>query len=175
MMMRAMNILALCAVALATAGTATATEIVSVSDELFVVHDYSNIAISEEKAKSARLYVGDDQFLIDALPAAERAQLRAITITGLKSKVQIVERREDANLIVQVRMDQTTNVRIRNPKRVAAHGLVMLSVCNFPIMATIAGDCDNRTYFYFADDKPSDIFRTIFDKWLNSIFVTATK
>lgn len=173
--MRAIDSLVLCAALLTTAGAAKATEIVSVNDELFIVHDYSKIAISEEKAKSTRLYIGDDQFLIDTLPTAERDQVRAIVLEGLKDKVQIVSRREDANLIVQVRMDQATNVRIRNPKRVAAHGLVMLSVCNFPIMATIAGDCDNLTYFYFADYKPSDIFRTVFDKWLSAIFVTAQK
>jgi hypothetical protein len=93
----------------------------------------------------------------------------------LKSKVALVPRREDANLVAQVTMSPTMNIAIRNPKRAPARGFVILGICNFPIAATIAGDCDNLTYFYFADVKPGDIFQTIFAKWLNTIFVTPPK
>jgi hypothetical protein len=168
--------LALCAAVLALAGAASATEIVSMTEEFFIVHDYSTITVSAERAKTAKLYIGDDQFVIGALPAADKDAVRAIAIEGLKSKVAaLVPRREDANLVAQVTMNPTKNIAIRNPKRMPAHGVMILGICNFPIAATIAGDCDNLTYFYFADVKPVDIFQTIFAKWLNTIFVPAPK
>ena len=175
MMLRAAKSLALCAAVLAIAGNARSTEVVSSNDEFLIVHDYSNISIAETQAKTTRLYIGDDQFVVAALPAADQDEVRAIAIEGLKSKVQLVPRKQDANLIAQVRMDRTMNLGIRNPKRVPAHGLVMLSICNYPIAATIAGDCDNLTYFYFTDAKAGDIFRTVFGKWLNSKFPAAAK
>jgi hypothetical protein len=169
-MTKAANTLALCAAALALAGAARATEIVAMTDELLIVHDYSTIIVSAEQAKTAKLYIGADQFVIGTLPAAEQDAVRAIAIEGLKSKVALVPRRDDANLVAQVTMNPTMNIAIRNPKRVPAHGFVILGICNFPIAATIAGDCDNLTYFYFADVKASDIFQTIFAKWLNTKF-----
>ena len=175
MTLRPAKILALCAAALALVGGGRATNIVSVSDEFFIVHDYSVVTISADEAKSARLYIGADQFIVETLPAAEQDELRAVVIAGLKSRVQIVSRKEEANLVGQVRMNQTTNIAIRNPKRAPAHGFVMLGLCNYPITATIANDCDSLTYFYFADDKPSDIFRRIFAKWLEAKFPASAK
>jgi hypothetical protein len=167
---RGATILAFCAVAPVLANAASKPEIVTVTDELFVVHDYATITVSAERAKSAKLYIGDDQFVLGALPADEQSAVRATTLEGLKSKVTLVPRREDANLVAQVTINPTTIIAIRNPKRMPAHGFVMLGICNFPIAATIAGDCDNLTYFYFADVKASDIFQTIFAKWLNAKF-----
>jgi hypothetical protein len=162
--------LALCAAVLTLAGAASATEVVSMTEELFIVHDYSTITVSAERAKTAKLYLGDDQFVIGALPAVDKDAVRAIALEGLKSKVALVTRREDANLVAQVTMNPTMNIAIRNPKRMPAHGLVILGICNFPIAATIANDCDNLTYFYFAEAKPADIFQMIFAKWLNAKF-----
>jgi hypothetical protein len=172
---RAIAILALCVSVLATGGEASATDIVSVTDRAFVVHDYSNIVVSVEQARSARVYLGADQFVLGTLPAADQDEVRAIAIDGLKSKAQLVPRREDANLVVQVTINRAMNLAIRNPKRVPARGFVMLGICNFPITATVNGDCDNKTYFYFADYKAGDIFRTVFSKWLDEKFLTAAK
>jgi len=172
---RAIGILALCVSVLATGGEARATEIVSVTDQAFVVHDYSNIVVSAEQARSARVYFGADQFVLGALPAADQEEVRAIALDGLKSKAQLVPRREDSNLVVQVTINRNMNLAIRNPKRVPARGFVMLGICNFPISATINGDCDNLTHFYFADYKAGDIFRTVFGKWLDEKFPNAAK
>ncbi len=167
---RGATILAFCALAPMLADAASKPEIVAVTDELFVVHDYATITVSAERAKTAKLYIGDDQFVLGALSADEQSAVRATTLEGLKTKVTLVPRREDANLVAQVTMNPTMIIAIRNPKRIPAHGLVILGICNFPIAATVAGDCDNLTYFYFADVKPADIFQTIFAKWLNAKF-----
>jgi hypothetical protein len=163
-------ILVFCALAPVLADAASKPEIVAVSDELFVVHDYATITVSAERAKTAKLYIGDDQFVLGALPADQQSAVRATTLEGLKSKVSLVPRREDANLVAQVTVNPLVNIAIRSPKHMPARGFVMLGLCNFPIAATIAGDCDNLTYFYFADVKASDIFQTIFAKWLNAKF-----
>jgi hypothetical protein len=172
---RAAGIFALCGLLLLACGGARATDIVSVTDQAFVVHDYSNIVISEEQARSARVYLGADQLILGALPAADQDEVRAIALDGLKRKAQLVSRRQDSNLVVQVTFDRTANLAIRNPKKVPARGYIMLGICNFPITATIGSDCDNLTYFYFADYKAGDIFQATFSKWLGEKFPVSAK
>jgi len=66
-------------------------------------------------------------------------------------------------------MYRTMNYAIRNLQREPAKGLIMVSICNNPIV-TIGTDCENLTYFYFADYKPADVFEDVFMRWLNSVF-----
>lgn len=157
--------------ALAVAATAMAdTQVVSANNDLVIVRDYSTVTVSASAAKSSRLYIGRDQFILGALSPADQDVVRAMTIAGLQSKVALVQRKQDANLVAQVTMYPTTNIPLRNPRHVLAHGLVMMSICTYPI-TNMTTDCENLTYLYFADYKPTEIYQKIFSQWLDAIFV----
>jgi hypothetical protein len=165
--------LMVCLVAvLATAATATAdTQVVSATNDLVIVRDYSTVTVSAAAAKSSRLYIGRDQFILGSLSPADQDAVRAITIAGLQSKVVLVPRKQDANLVAQVTMYPTTNIPLRSPRHVLAHGLVMMAICTYPITDMMT-DCENLTYVYFADYKPTEIYQKIFSRWLDAIFVS---
>jgi hypothetical protein len=103
------------------------------------------------------------------MPSFEQDALRKRALDLLGSRVQLVPQKDEANLLVQIRMYQTKNYAVRSLRREPAHGLIMISVCKYPITA-IAKDCENLTYFYFADYAANDIFQRVFVTWLDTVF-----
>lgn len=110
----------------------------------------------------------------NSVSVSDLGQIQNVAVHLLGGRVQLVPQKDNANLMVQTRMYQTKNYAVRNSKHEPAHGLVMISVCRFPIV-TMASDCENLTFYYFADYQANDIFENVFTLWLNSVFPTSTK
>jgi hypothetical protein len=140
----------------------------SANDQFVVFQDFSDIVISERQTRAVRAFI-DGGPLTSGSVTASNPTLQTIASRSLESRVELVAKKEDTNLLVQLRMYQTMNYAIRNPKRKPSHGLIMVSVCKHPIV-TIGTDCENLTYYYFADYDAADIFQTVFAMWLNAVF-----
>jgi hypothetical protein len=167
-------LLALCALCLVAPNLAMATTNVLSPDGQFVIsHDFANIVVGEQQQRSVRAFVdvktfkSSDQGKSDT--SSYQDELRALATHFLGSKVQLVTRKDDANIFIQILMYQTTNYAIRNLAHQPAKGFILVGLCKYPITET-AADCENKTYFYFADYKPADVFEKVFEMWLNSVF-----
>jgi hypothetical protein len=153
--------------ALLSPNRAFSQDIVSADDEFVVYRDFSTIQVSKEQAASMRAFF--DIGPPSANSVANLDEIRTIAVRLLAERVTLVPQKSDGNLLVQVRMYQTKNYAIRNPKREPAHGLVIASVCKYPI-TQIKADCENLTYYYFADYRAGDIFETVFKMWIDATF-----
>jgi hypothetical protein len=167
----ATTLLAPCLSALILPLNARADEIVLSNDQFVVFRDFSNIVIPEQDIDSVRAFFDAGPLSANSLSTSE--EIKSIAVRLLEKRIKLVPQKGDANLLVQTRMYQTVNPAIRNPSREPAHGLVMVSVCKYPI-AVIAKDCENLTYYFFADSNASEIFTKIFTIWLNSVFPKQT-
>jgi hypothetical protein len=164
---RGLLLAAICAI-LTSPDEASADKVLVANDRFIVYRDFSDIVISPEQARSGRAYI-DGGPLSSGSVTASNPEMKDIAARSLTSRVQLVPNKDDANLVIQLRMYQTANYAIRNSQREPAHGFVMVSVCKYPI-ATIATDCENLTYYYFEDYKAADVFETVFAMWLDSVF-----
>jgi len=153
---------------------AHATDVVLANDNFFVIHDFSNIQIPDNATDAVRAFVDAGPLSSNAVSAEDFAKVQSITSRLLQTKVHLVSNKEDANLLVQTRIYQSKDFHVRNSKREPSHGLIMISVCKFPIGA-IATDCDNNEYYYFADHKAEDVFQNVFNMWLNTVFPVSQK
>jgi hypothetical protein len=154
---------------LAGSQTARAREVLLQDDGFLVLHDFSNIVISEEQASTVRAFVEVGSL---AENSVSETDLKAIFKTAthlLENKVRLVSEKQQANLLVVTRVYQTINPGYRNSKHEPTHGLILIGVCNYPIRAT-ERDCDNLMLYYFADHRTDDIFQIAFDMWLRRAF-----
>jgi hypothetical protein len=149
---------------------AGANGIVLANDQFVVFRDFSEIVIPEQEAGSIQAFFDAGPLSANSLSTSE--EIKTIAIRLLESRIKLVPRKADANLLVQTRMYQTMNFAIRNPGREPAHGNIMVSVCKYPITA-IAKDCENLTYYFFADYTANEIFTKVFTMWLNSVLPPA--
>ncbi|WP_157100178.1 hypothetical protein [Rhodoplanes sp. Z2-YC6860] len=155
---------------LTVTGQLTAHEVLSSSDEQRVLRDFSQITLANAAARDARAFFDVDKFVVQGLSAADNSELRKIARDGLSSRLHLVSTKDEANLLVQIRMGQRTNFAIRNPKNAPSQGYVMVSLCRYPIK-DVSSDCENLQYDYFHDYRASEIFSTVFQKWLATIFI----
>jgi hypothetical protein len=153
--------------ALLSPDRASSKDLVSADDEFVVYRDFSTIQVSKEQAASMRAFL--DFGLPGANSVANMDEIRTIAVRLLAERVTLVPQKSDGNLLVQVRMYQTKNYAIRNPKREPAHGLILAGACKYPI-TQMATDCGSLTYYYFADYREGDIFETVFKMWINATF-----
>jgi hypothetical protein len=140
---------------------------VSADNEFVVYRDFSPIQVSKEQAASMRAFL--DFGVPGANSVANLDEIRTIAVRLLAGRVTLVPQKSDGNLLIQVRMYQTKNYAIRNPKREPAHGLILAGACKYPIIQ-MATDCGSLTYYYFADYRDGDIFETVFKMWINATF-----
>jgi hypothetical protein len=153
-------------------GMAT-TNALSPDGQFVITHNFLNIVIGEQQQRSVRAFVDVQTFAppdhgkVNTLP--DQDEVGSLAIHLLESKVQLVARKDDANIFVEILMYQTINYAIRNLKGEPAKGFILVGICKYPIMET-AKDCDNQTYFYFADYRPSDVFEKVFGMWSESVF-----
>jgi len=146
------------------ASPSMAREVLLLTNEFRIMRDFAHITISSSEVKNARVFVDSDRFTVPNLPAAENSELRQIMIDGLGSKMQLVKNKDEANYLVQIRMEQYPNYAIRNPQQEFSRGFVMISICNFPIK-NIGENCENLQYDYFRDYNAKEIFSSVFRAW----------
>jgi hypothetical protein len=153
------------AVMLAASGPCVAREIISLTNDFGILRDFSHITMSASDIQTARVFVDIDRFVVPNLSAAENSELQQIALEGLRTKLQIVRSKDEANYLVQIRMYQCPNYAIRNPQRESSHGFVMISICKFPVR-NMSEDCENLQYDYFRYYKAKEVFSTVFRMWL---------
>jgi hypothetical protein len=158
----------LCSLAFVLSPSSSARELVSLTNELRIVRDFTPIVIDGSTAKSARVFVDTDRFAVVSLSPSENAKLQHSVVDALGSKVQVVKSKEEANYLVQIRMEQFSNYSIRNPRGEHSRGIVMFSICGFPIKDN--SDCENLNYFYFREYKAEEIFHKVLLMWLETVF-----
>jgi hypothetical protein len=153
--------------ALLSPDRASSQDLVSADDEFVVYRNFSTIKIPKEQAASMRAFL--DFGLPGANSVANLDAIRTIAVRLLAERVTLVPQKSDGNFLVQVRMYQTKNYAIRNPKQEPAHGLILAGACTYPI-TQMAADCGSLTYHYFGDYRAGDIFETVFKMWINATF-----
>jgi hypothetical protein len=150
-----------------------ATNVLSPEGQFVVTHNFSNIVIGEQQQRSVRAFVDVQTFAStdqgNLHTSSDRDEVRSLAIKSLGSIVQLASRKDDANIFVEILMYRTINYAIRNLKHEPAKGFILLGICKYPITKT-ANDCDNQTYFYFADYKLADVFEKVFGQWLDTVF-----
>lgn len=156
-----------CAIPCASPGIAG--DLVSLTNEFRVVRDFSPVVIDGITAKSARVFIDTDRFVVARLSAIENSELQQAAVAAVASKTKTVKSKDEANYLVQIRMEQFSNYSIRNLRGEYARGIVMFSICGFPIKAA-TNDCENLNYFYFREYKADAIFRTVLQMWLETTF-----
>jgi hypothetical protein len=159
------QIFALFAAILTASSPGMAREVLLLTNEFRIMRDFSHITISSSDVKNAHVFVDTDRFIVSNLPAAENSELQQIAINGLGSKLQLVKSKDEANYLVQIRMYQSSNYAIRNPKQEFSRGFIMISLCKFPI-SNMVENCENLQYNYFQDYNAKEIFSSVFRTWL---------
>src|SRR5258708_39137853 len=134
-----------CAVILAAFGPGVAREVTALMNEFSILREFSAITIAGQDIKAARVFVDTERFVVSTISEAENGELRKIVVDGLSSKLQLVNSKNEANYLVQIRMYQSPDYAIRNPRNEFARGLVLLSICKFPIKDQ-SEDCGSLTY-----------------------------
>jgi hypothetical protein len=172
MILRNARIAALCAaVVLASAGAGRA-DVAGVTADFLVLHQFARFKIAADETRSFHVFLDLAPFTVSTLSASEQDELHATATDLLKSRVALADKKEDANLIVQIRMFQGMNYTVRNRRHEPSQGVVMVGICRYPTM-TAATDCENLSFFYFADATAGDVFRKAFMLWLDTIFPPA--
>jgi hypothetical protein len=143
----------------------TAREVVSLTNDLGILRDFSVITIGAADVKAARVFVDTDRFIVPHLPAAENTKLQQIAVRGLGANLAIVNTKEQANYLIQIRMEQYTNYALRNLRGEPSRGYVMISLCRFPLNES---NCENLQYIYFKSYEPADIFSRVLSLWLEA-------
>lgn len=159
----------LCGWALVSVVPSLAGEIISQTNEFQIERDFSLVVINESAAKSACVFVDTDRFVVRGLPPAKNSELQQTVISALGTKTQVVRSKGEANYLVQIRMEQFSDYSIRNPQGNYSRGIVMFSICGFPIKE-IARDCENLNYFYFREYRTEEVFHTVLQMWLERTF-----
>jgi hypothetical protein len=126
------RIFASLAAILAASAPGAARQVVSLTNDFAILRDFADITISDQDGKNARVFVDTDRFVVSSISEAENAELRQIAIDGLSTNLRLVKNKEEANYLVQIRMQQGLNYAIRNPRREPSRGYVMISICKFP-------------------------------------------
>jgi hypothetical protein len=143
-------------------------ELVSLNDEFGITSSFSRIVLSELDAQKARVFVDIDRLVVRDASASENAQIRRIAIDRLAQKLKLVPKKEDSDYIVQIRMEQYVNYAIRNPHNKPSRGLVMASICKYPIRE-IGSDCQNIEYDYFYNASRTELFDRFFAMWIENL------
>lgn len=146
-------------------GPSAAREVVALTDDLRILRDFSNITIAGGDVKAARVFVDSERFVVPGLPPAENAILQQIAVSGIAAQLHLVNSKEQANYLVQIRMEQFVNYAVRNPQGKPSLGYVMISLCRFPLNES---NCENLQYNYFKLYAPSDIFSRVLGLWLRA-------
>ena len=156
--------LALVLLVLLTLGRGHARELLSLTREFGILRDFTHQTIGN----GDRVFFDADRFVVTRESAATNRELRQIAIAGLKRKFHLVERKQDANVLVPIRMEQRPNYSIGNRYGAPSHGFVMISTCKYPIR-TVSEDCENLQYDYFRERGATEVFSTVFDRWLKAV------
>jgi hypothetical protein len=151
-----------------------ATEYGPINNEFRIRKDFATIVFSELEAKNARIFVDIERFVVPKTLTPENDDLRKIAIDDLSAKFRLVARKEDANYLVQIRMEEFVDYATRNPRGEPAQGFVMSSICKYPII-DIEADCGNTEYDYFHKGKKIEIFRRFFDMWIQALVMPPSK
>lgn len=146
-------------------GPCAAHEVVSLTDDLRILRDFSNITIAGPDVKAAHVFVDIDRFIVPGLPPVENAKLQQIATNGIASQLHLINSKEQANYLVQIRMGQYVNYALRNPQGKPSLGYVMISLCRFPLNES---NCENLQYDYFKPYAPLDIFSWVLGLWLRT-------
>jgi hypothetical protein len=141
---------------------------VSASNDFLITRDFGPIVISGADLKTARVFV---EPLRDFGPS-EAIEFRQFTLDSLSAKVRVVQTRDDANYRILIRMEKFIDYAIRNSKHEPAHGLIVLSTCKWPIKETTS-DCENMTYYYFADFANAESFHRVYRMWMDYVLPPA--
>jgi hypothetical protein len=147
-----------------------ATEMVYKDNDFLITRDFTPTVIGATDLATARVFV---EPMRDLSPS-EAAELTQFAIDSLSKKVRVVQTRDDANYRILIRMEKIRDYAIRNPKREPTHGLIVLSTCKWPIKEATR-DCENITYYYFADFAYGDIFRRVFRMWLGYVLPASSR
>jgi hypothetical protein len=158
------------AVVLTVSGQSIAREVIVLTNEFRILRDFSEMKIAGQDAKAVRVFIDTDRFIVDTISAAENTELQQIAIDGLSSKLQVVKTKNEANYLVQIRMYQSPDYAIRNPRQEFSRGLVLVSLCKYPIKDQ-AVDCGSLTYFYFQEYEAKAVFSSIFRAWLKQTII----
>ena len=172
MMLRIARVVAACVAVVAFAGEGRTTEVEGVTADFLVLHNLARFKIAADETHSFHIFLDLAPFTVAALSTAEQDELHTIATELLKSRVALADKKEDANLVVQIRMAQVDNYAVRNRRHEPSRGVIMVGICRYPTL-TAATDCENLTYFYFADFKASEVFRNAFTLWRDTIFPPA--
>ena len=159
---------AICGLTLIACLPSTAAQWGPVNDEFGIIRDFATVVLSDVEVKDARIFVDIERLVVPKATASENDELRQIAIANLGAKFRLVAKKEDANYLVQIRMEEYVNYAIRNPRREPAQGFVMSSICKYPI-GEIDTDCGNTEYDFFYKGKRAEIFKRFFEMWVQTL------
>jgi len=136
------------------------------SNNEFQVHrDFARMVFTPSEAREQTFYF-DLKGLVErtTLPGKEAEDVGKAADELLRSALRLVPAKSDAKYFIQMRVDRLTDYAIRNPSRVPASGLVMISLCRLPIQ-DVAADCGNLMFYYFGTFQGVDVLKKVFPIW----------
>jgi hypothetical protein len=146
-----------------TTGSLTATTDVEINNDFMISRDFAEFQIK----KNAKVFFYDD-LIYEGNQPKKRELIRDLSHQFLKNNFILVDKRQEAEYILRIRMDEYVDYAIRNPEKSPALAFILFGVCITPVSA-VEKDCYNLTFYFFRKNSLAVIFDNAFHMWINRI------